>query len=170
MKNYGEHIPGDALPFIFDKYRHFGKTDSGAHRSTGLGLTFCKMAVEAHGGEISAQNNPDEGCSFCFTVKYNSQNFAAEETAKNIREFNRKLTFNKTDYTVLESVVIQIKDFKIFEISRFHEVLDPLKETAGTNINEWISLLYNAINTQNVDEYKRLINLAENEQTKNTDR
>jgi len=67
-------------------------------------------------------------------------------------------------------VVNQIKDFKIFEISRFHEVLDPLKETAGTDVNEWISLLFNAINIQNIDEYKRLINLSENEQTKNTDR
>jgi len=170
MKNYGEQIPGDALPFIFDKYRHFGKTDSGALRSTGLGLTFCKMAIEAHGGEIGAHNNPDEGCSFCFTIQHTSQSVEAEETINTDRNFKHRLKLTETDYAVLKEVVKQIKDFKIFEISRFHEVLDPLKETAGTSVNEWISLLFSAINIQNIDEYKRLIKLAENEQAKNTDR
>lgn len=171
MENYGEHIPDDVLPLIFDKYRHFGKTDSGAQRSTGLGLTFCKMAIEAHGGTIGAHNNPDEGCSFCFTLKYSSQTLKKlEDTRTTIRDLKRKLNFTEADYAVLNAVVKQIQDFKIFEISRFHEVLDPLKETAGSNVNEWISSLFNAINIQNMDEYKRLINLAENEQTKNTDR
>lgn len=36
--------------------------------STGLGLTFCKLAVEAHDGYIAVSNAPDKGSIFCFTI------------------------------------------------------------------------------------------------------
>ena len=42
--------------------------NSGAARSTGLGLTFCKLAVEAHGGKIWAESPQDEGAIFYFTL------------------------------------------------------------------------------------------------------
>ena len=48
------HYRGDADMHarIFDKY---GQVDPSAHRATpnrGLGLYFCRLAVEAHGGRI----------------------------------------------------------------------------------------------------------------------
>ncbi|MDD2965524.1 MAG: HAMP domain-containing sensor histidine kinase [Bacteroidales bacterium] len=170
MKNYGDPIPTEALPYIFDKYRHFGKTESGAHRSTGLGLTFCKMAVEAHGGTIGALNNPDQGCSFWFTLQHISHNIKPEENETILPDLKPKWIPTETEKENLKEVVNKMKAFKIFEISRFHEVLDPLKATAGSNINEWISCLFRAINIQNEAEYNRLINLMDDEQTKNTDR
>jgi len=165
MKNYGDRIPEEALPFIFDKYSHFGKTESGTHRSTGLGLTFCKMAVEAHGGKIGAHNDADEGCSFWFTLQHTSQDIKQVENETNLPDLKPKLTLTETEKEELKEVVEKLKAFKIFEISRFHEVLDPLKTTAGSNINEWISQLFSAINIQNESEYNRLTNLVENEET-----
>lgn len=163
MKNYGDPIPSEALPYIFDKYRYFGKSDSGAHRSTGLGLTFCKMAVEAHGGKIGARNDADEGCSFLFTMQAISQNVKQDENENNLPDLKPKLILTETEKEDLKEVVSKMKEFRIFEISRFHEVLDPLKATAGSHVNEWISRLFSAINIQNVDEYNRLINLVEDE-------
>jgi PAS domain S-box-containing protein len=37
-------------------------------RGSGLGLAFCKLAVEAHGGEIWVENDPERGASFVFTL------------------------------------------------------------------------------------------------------
>lgn len=46
----------------------FGKFVSGSSKGSGLGLAFCKMAVEAHGGRIWLARNSDRGTRFAFTL------------------------------------------------------------------------------------------------------
>lgn len=58
VENDGPHIPQEYHARIFEK---FGQVDTSGKRhpySTGLGLTFCKMAVEAHGGRIGVESSP----------------------------------------------------------------------------------------------------------------
>jgi signal transduction histidine kinase len=63
----GQGIPPDQHEHIFEK---FGQTESGVeHRhSTGLGLTFCRLAVEAHDGKIGVQSELGKGSTFWFTL------------------------------------------------------------------------------------------------------
>jgi PAS domain S-box-containing protein len=62
----GFGIPAEYHARIFEK---FGQVKGGSHvHSTGLGLTFCKLAVEAHGGTIGVQSEPDKGSTFSFTL------------------------------------------------------------------------------------------------------
>jgi signal transduction histidine kinase len=63
----GQGIPPDQHKHIFEK---FGQTDSGSeHRhSTGLGLAFCRLAVEAHQGTIGVQSELGKGSTFWFTL------------------------------------------------------------------------------------------------------
>ncbi len=50
-------------------FRKFSQLDSEQkHQGTGLGLTFVKLAVEAHGGEVWVESELGEGSSFCFTL------------------------------------------------------------------------------------------------------
>ena len=63
----GEGIPVEQHKRIFEK---FGQTEAGSKRqnSTGIGLAFCRLAVEAHGGKIGVRSAPGEGSTFWFSL------------------------------------------------------------------------------------------------------
>ncbi|HKG30442.1 MAG TPA: ATP-binding protein [Nitrososphaeraceae archaeon] len=63
IKDNGYGIDQEMLPKLFSKFA----TKSFA--GTGLGLFICKSIIEAHGGSIWAENNPDgKGATFSFTL------------------------------------------------------------------------------------------------------
>lgn len=63
----GVGIPEAYQELIFQKFGSLGSRAGGAGPS-GLGLTFCKLAVEAHGGRIWVQSRPGEGSVFHFVI------------------------------------------------------------------------------------------------------
>jgi two-component system, OmpR family, sensor histidine kinase VicK len=54
---------------LFDKYKQISLRREGKFRGAGLGLYFCRMAINAMDGKIWAKNNSDRGASFCFALK-----------------------------------------------------------------------------------------------------
>jgi signal transduction histidine kinase len=67
VRDDGPGIPPDQHARIFEK---FGQTESGAQQrhSTGLGLAFCRLAIEAHLGKIGVQSELGKGSRFWFTL------------------------------------------------------------------------------------------------------
>jgi signal transduction histidine kinase len=63
----GQGIPAQDLPRIFDKFYRV-KRDEDTAKGTGLGLSIAKQVVEAHGGGIWAESEPDVGSTFTFTL------------------------------------------------------------------------------------------------------
>lgn len=68
VSDTGEGIPREAFERIFEKFGQVESRKSGRKMSTGLGLTFCKMTVEAHGGQIWLESEIGQGSTFYFTV------------------------------------------------------------------------------------------------------
>ncbi len=69
IKDQGVGIPKGDLKRIFDKFYRVERPK--AVTGTGLGLSICRGIIEVHGGEISAQNNPDGGATFIITIPSN---------------------------------------------------------------------------------------------------
>jgi two-component system sensor histidine kinase KdpD len=73
LADQGPGVREEHREAIFAKFSQLpGRT--GPRTSTGLGLTFCRLAVEAHGGKIWVQEGPSGGADFRFTLP------VAEET------------------------------------------------------------------------------------------
>jgi len=70
IADHGSGIPPYELTRIFDKfYRVSGITRKNTSTmGTGLGLAVCRGLIEAHGGHIWAENGPDGGSVFRFTL------------------------------------------------------------------------------------------------------
>lgn len=68
VKNTGEVIPAEYHRKIFEKFGQVESNQRGRNYSTGLGLAFCKLAVEAHGGQIGVTSEPAQGSAFWFEL------------------------------------------------------------------------------------------------------
>ena len=68
VQDTGEGIPCEAFERIFDMSGQVETRKAGQRNSTGLGLTFCKMAGEAHGGRIWVESEVGEGSRFSVTL------------------------------------------------------------------------------------------------------
>jgi two-component system, sensor histidine kinase and response regulator len=64
----GPGVPPESRERIFDKYVEVTGPAPDRRRGTGLGLAFCKMAVEAHGGRIGVDSELGKGSTFWFTL------------------------------------------------------------------------------------------------------
>lgn len=62
VSDSGQGIPSEAQAQIFERFYQANEGDS--RRGTGLGLYFCRLAVEAHGGSIGVQSVVGQGSTF----------------------------------------------------------------------------------------------------------
>jgi len=67
IRDTGAGIPAEYIERIFERFTQ-GPSKSSRRRGTGLGLTFCKLMVEAHGGSIWVESEEGQGSAFCFTL------------------------------------------------------------------------------------------------------
>ncbi len=66
IRDSGYGIPAEDLERVFDKF--YRVQHHALMVGTGLGLSICRGFVEAQGGRIWAENNPDRGVTMTFTL------------------------------------------------------------------------------------------------------
>ena len=68
VEDSGPGIPLEDRSRIFDRFAQLNQLALRGHKGTGLGLTYCKLAIEAHGARIWVEDSRLGGAAFCFTL------------------------------------------------------------------------------------------------------
>jgi signal transduction histidine kinase len=69
VSDAGPGVPEEFQDKIFDRFAQaHGQAGLPGQRGTGLGLAFCRLTIEAHGGRIWVSSEPGKGSTFFFTL------------------------------------------------------------------------------------------------------
>jgi len=71
IKDNGLGIPSIDRERIFEKFARLKGENSPS--GLGVGLAFCKLAIEAHGGQIWVESEPGQGAKFIFTLPIDNE-------------------------------------------------------------------------------------------------
>ncbi len=70
VSNTGSGLPEQYLPHIFEAFSQADESTTRQHGGSGLGLAICRQLVELMHGDVWAENRPEGGSRFSFTVAF----------------------------------------------------------------------------------------------------
>ena len=156
VTDHGKGIAPDQLERVFDRFAQAdGGQASGQLRSTGLGLTFCRLTVEAHGGSIGVQSVVDRFTTFEFTlpeaVRFESEWVASAEAA------TLPVGPLPADLRAAHArVVAQLAAVPLYEVSSLLDLLEQLPDTPPA-LAAWKAALEGAALAGNEARYRELL-------------
>ncbi|HEX8267670.1 MAG TPA: response regulator [Pyrinomonadaceae bacterium] len=69
VKDTGQGIPGEFLPFVFDRFRQADSSSTRRHGGLGIGLAIVRHLAELHGGSVKADSDGENlGATFTITL------------------------------------------------------------------------------------------------------
>lgn len=157
IKDDGPGIPEDLVDTVFDKYTQINARKSGAVRSTGIGLTFCKMVVEAHGGKIGVDSKLGQGSDFYFTVPMVVGREPVPEPAKPM-DFApcHELNLSDKDRAILIPWLNRLEEWEVFDYSEVNDILSEIDQE-NDNIRTWKEHMIKALQNGNEELFNQLL-------------
>jgi signal transduction histidine kinase len=155
VKDQGEGIPHLFKDRIFEKYVRVISLKPGAVRSTGLGLTFCKMSVELMNGQIWIADSTSKGTTISIKLPFSKTvHFKKQKHDTQIRIY-----LLPEDISLLEPIVNEINKLQLYQAGLILNILNKI-EPANTRIEEWVNNVQNAIYSINHEKFKEMLEIV----------
>lgn len=153
IRDQGIGIDSDELETAFKSFGQLNPQSSGGIGSTGLGLTFVKLAVEAHGFQLFVNSEKGKGATFTISSPILSQ---AEDNQKEVWLSNPNILTNELKETISNSAIL-LRKLSVYQIGEIEKELSKVKNREDKKIVEWIEAVLNAAYSGNQERYKELL-------------
>ncbi|WP_338769087.1 ATP-binding protein [Bernardetia sp. ABR2-2B] len=159
----GRGIPKYQIDSIFDSYKQVNAQKMGAIASTGLGLSFCKLAIEAHGEncEIYVDSIPDKETNFHFTVPLlEMEKLTNLPNNSEIKTFlpSNSYHFSKTELHYLAPFIKELNNLEVYQATQIRSILNELNDES-TTITKWKNEMLEILYQVDEEQYQKLLNL-----------
>ncbi|HAA18444.1 MAG TPA: hypothetical protein DCP28_06630, partial [Cytophagales bacterium] len=157
VSDMGAGMSEEQATHVFDKYYQAAARKSGKARSTGLGLTFCLLAVEAHGGQIGVKSAPGEGSTFFFDLEMGEPIKLPEEvtqTADGSKAYEVRLL--PEEWELVAEIADALKEVPMYEAGKIRSLLDQLPDT-NDRIVQWKKTVIRAARHWESNMYQALL-------------
>lgn len=155
ITNYGNPISKEFRNKIFEKFSQYEAKNSGLIRSTGLGLAFCKLAIENHHKNIYIDENFTEGARFIFSLPLSenkSETFLENSTSDD------EFSFTENEISFLNTYIEQLKSIPIYNITKVKTLTEEIKSKLETEkIANWANEIYKSAVRNNNERFLELL-------------
>ena len=152
----GVGIAPKDLAQVFDPYRHGALRKS----STGLGLTFCKMAIEAQQGQIGVESELGSGSNFWLLLPLANTGTipaSSDEHSKATPCSLAQPTLSAEDQALLQPYLEQLKQHSVYHITQVNDILEQIEAEQSPQIEAWKTTLEQVIFTLDQTRYEELV-------------
>lgn len=158
VTDYGPGISSDQLPNVFDKYWQSHDNDARYSGSIGLGLTFCKLAVEAHGGQISVDSEYGKSTTFSFTLPTVAPESIDQSTVEVAKPMDlAESLILESDIAVLSKYFAELGQLKVHQVGKINSIIRELEEAEVKS--PWKSNLVSAMHQGNQQRFDELVEM-----------
>ena len=162
IKDNGPGIPDEFKKLIFEK---FGRVDKLNRRSTGLGLAFCKLAIEAHDGEIGVlsiseiEAQGEQGAWFYFTVPLAQTDKVVQNIENNSSESAKEKAlisqeFTPEDLQLIQAYIPQLEQIAFYDAGEIMMLFQNRDWKGSPALEAWIDRIPFA---DSEDHYQELL-------------
>lgn len=157
----GPGIPEDQEEQIFKKFGQY-ISDVGKQKGTsGIGLTFCKLAIEAHGGNIYYKTTEGQGTTFFFTIPTGQAKGAKSVKTLQQRQADyMNISLSAEEKEALKRIIEQLNQLQIYQISEIKQSLTKAENLNSMAVREWVRQVKNAVFNSDVELYRKLLKAA----------
>lgn len=151
--DHGKGIAEEDQQYIFESFAQVEAKALGGIGSTGLGLTFCKLAIEAHGSQIGITSQSGKGTTFFFDLELTEVKANESELAT-----TRTFTISENDQQIIKDHIVQLKAYNLYQIGEIEEQLKVLNGVSP-QVDDWVEEVLNAAYAGNEEKYEELLEL-----------
>jgi hypothetical protein len=150
----GEGFETKFVDKIFDRYYQVKPIDCSFTGSTGIGLTFCKLVVSAHGGTIGAKSELHKGTTIWFELPIETENSVKQEEVPNNYIWQHE--YPDCEDEILVKYKLKISNFAIYQTGEILGVLESAPIHNSPNFLHWKKEILKTSMTGNVDYFNEL--------------